>query len=212
MAYEKLIHNKEVIVLPQYPYLAFFQTGLYTLGSQDVSKFAKGNFTGEVCAKALRDLNVKYVLVGHSERREHFNETLKDIKAKIQNVIDNEMVPILAVNQSYEDYQNDHELKNIENQLEAIPEFIKYIVVAYEPTWLIGTNREIDIANIQRVLIKIKEYLVERNINHSIIYGGGVNPENVEMLKSIPGNDGFIVSSSALDHDNLIRLYAMLKN
>ena len=69
LEYEKAIHNKNVIVMPQYTYLLFFNRGKYSLGSQDVSKFAKGSYTGEVCAKGLRCLGVKYVLVGHSERK-----------------------------------------------------------------------------------------------------------------------------------------------
>ena len=68
LEYEKLIHDKEVIVLPQYPYMLFFSRGIYSLGSQDVSKYSKGSYTGEVCAKGLKNLGAKYSLVGHSER------------------------------------------------------------------------------------------------------------------------------------------------
>ncbi|MDE6292677.1 MAG: triose-phosphate isomerase [Bacilli bacterium] len=210
--YENFIHNKKVIVLPQYPYLLLFKKGSYALGSQDVSKFAKGSFTGEVCAKGLKGLGVKYVLVGHSERKEHFNETPSDFKMKIQNTIDNEMIPIYCVNQTEEELANDPELKLIEEQLEAIPEYVKYIMIAFEPTWLIGgTDEEIDIKHIEKVILKIKDYLVERNINHSIIYGGGITPDNVDILKSIQGNEGFIMSSSALERDKLEIIYDKIK-
>lgn len=210
--YENFIHNKKVIVLPQYPYLLLFKKGSYALGSQDVSKFAKGSFTGEVCAKGLKGLGVKYVLVGHSERKEHFNETPSDFKMKIQNTIDNEMIPIYCVNQTEEELANDPELKLIEEQLEAIPEYVKYIMIAFEPTWLIGgTNEEIDVKHIEKVILKIKDYLVERNINHSIIYGGGITPENVDILKTIQGNEGFIMSSSALERDKLEIIYDKIK-
>lgn len=212
VSYEKAIHDKEVIVLPQYPYIPFFRKGTYALGSQDVSKFSKGSYTGEVCAKGLKQLGTKYVLVGHSERKEYFNETETDFKMKMQNIIDNEMIPIYCVSQTEEEYINDKELKNIEKQLEAIPSFIKYIIIAFEPNWLIGKDLYIDIEHIEKVLIKIKEYLMERNINHSIIYGGGINNNNIDALKQLKCIDGFIISSSALDLVEFDSIYSKVKN
>ena len=114
LKYENAIHDKEVIVLPQFPYIPFFRSGKYLLGSQDVSKYSKGAYTGEVCAKGLRDLNCSYVWVGHSERKINFNETINDSRMKIQNVIDNDMIPIYCVNQTEEELTTDKELKNIE--------------------------------------------------------------------------------------------------
>ena len=206
--YEKTIHDKDVIVLPQYPYMIFFSRGKYKLGSQDVSKFPKGSYTGEVCAKGLKKLGANYSLVGHSERKEYFNETLNDSKLKMQNLNENDMIPIFCVNQTEEEYLNDKEYKGIENQLEAIPEYTKYIIIAYEPTWMIGKEQiEIDTSHIENVLIKIKSYLMERNINHSIIYGGGINEKNINQLKQLKCNDGFIISTSALDINQLENIY-----
>lgn len=211
--YENFIKDKNVIVLPQYPYLVFFSRGNYLLGSQDVSKYSKGSFTGEVCAKGLKGLGVKYVLVGHHERKKYFNESDDDIKQKMNNVIDNEMIPIFCVNQTIEEKNEDVELKRIEDQLENIPQTVKYIIVAYEPVWCIGEdNIDIDIIHIEKVLSKIRDYLMERNINASIIYGGGLNPDNLEQLKNIKGNDGFILSSSALEKEKLETIYDRLKD
>lgn len=208
ISYEKFIHDKDVIVLPQYPYMLFFTRGKYSLGSQDVSKFSKGSYTGEVCAKGLKKLGAKYALVGHSERKEYFGETLKDFKNKIENLNENEMVPIYCVNQTKEEYTNDIELKGIEEQLNAIPEFTKYIIIAFEPTWMIGDeDAEPDIEHIEKVLIRIKSYLMEQNINHSIIYGGGINETNITKLKNMKCNDGFIISTSALDEEKLEYIY-----
>lgn len=206
--YERFIHDKKVIVLPQYPYLLFFSRGNYDLGSQDVSKYSKGSYTGEVCAKGLKQLGVKYVLVGHSERRKYFNETLDDLKAKMQNALENDLIPIYCVTQSLEDKNNDPELKQIEYELDAIPNYLKYIVVAFEPDWLIGeTDQEVDAIYIDKVLKKIKEYLMERNINHTIIYGGGVNSNNIDELQKLTCNEGYIISSSALNLDELDIIY-----
>lgn len=211
--YEKYISDKNVIVLPQYPYLLFFRKGSYSLGSQDVSKFSNGSYTGEVCAKALKGLGVKYCLVGHSERKEYFNETINDSRMKMNNLNKYGIIPIYCINQNKDDYENDLEFKNIENQLEGIPEYIRYIVIAFEPTWMIGSTDEfLDIEHINKVLVHIKSYLMERNINHSIIYGGGVHIENIDSLKQLSCNDGYIVSSSALDIDTLDILYNKITN
>lgn len=208
VSYEKLIHDKEVIVLPQYPYMLFFTKGKYSLGSQDVSKYSKGSYTGEVCAKGLKKLGARYSLVGHSERKEYFGETLNDFRNKMDNLNQNEMIPIYCVNQTKEEYNNDKELKGIEEQLNAIPEFTKYIIIAYEPTWLIGEDdANIDIEHVENVLIRIKSYLMEQNINHSIIYGGGINENNISTLKNMKCNDGFIISTSALDEEKLEYIY-----
>ena len=214
MEYEKLIHDKNVIVLPQYPYLIFFnRESSYSLGAQDVSKYSKGSYTGEVCAKGLKSLGVKYCLVGHSERKEYFNETIPDFRMKIQNIVDNDIIPIYCISQTEEEYTNDKELKEIENQLEAIPNYIKYIVIAFEPTWLIGKEDiNIDYEHLNKVMQKIKEWLIERNINHSIIYGGGVSSNNIDELKKINCIDGFIISSSALDSSEIEKVYNSINN
>ena len=127
---------------------------------------------------------------------------------KIQNVIDNDMIPIYCINETLEEMNDDKELKNIENQLEAIPNYVKYIIVAFEPIWLINNPQEqIDIEHLNKVFEKIKTWLMERNINHAIIYGGGINKENLNELKNINCIDGFIMSTSALDGNSLEYIY-----
>ncbi len=198
--FENYIYNKKVIVLPEYPYLPFFQRGDYLLGSQDVSRFKEGAYTGEISAKCLKSFNCKYIMVGHSERKYNFNEDLSILRDKLQNVLDEEMIPIYCVDRTLEDIKNDPELKNIETQLEAIPYYVKYIIIVFEPSYIIGnTEMSPDITEITKSITKIKEWLIERNINHSILYGGGVSKKNVDDLLSINGIDGTIICSSAFD-------------
>lgn len=206
--YSKYIKDKKVIVLPQYPYIFFFRNSNVSIGSQDVSKFNKGNYTGEVCAKGLKSLGVQYCLIGHFERKKYFNETINDFRMKMNNANESGLIPIYCINQTEEEYVNDKELKCIEEQLEAIPDYIRYIIIAFEPTWLIGSDSiNIDIDSINKSMIKIKEYLMERNINHSIIYGGGVNLNNIDVLEQLTCLDGYILSSSALDVKEFDNLY-----
>ena len=206
--FENYIYNKNIIVLPEYPYLPFFQRGKYKLGSQDVSKFKDGAFTGEVNAKCLKSLNVKYSLIGHSERKQNFNETLKDLTDKIQNVIDEDIIPIYCVDRDLFDKRQDPEYKNIEKQLEAIPSNTKYIIIVFEPSYIIGNTEMIpDIDEISKTITKIKEYLIERNINHTILYGGGVSKSNVDEILNIKGIEGTIICSSIFNKDEFEYIY-----
>ncbi len=206
--FENYIYNKNLIVLPQYPFLPFFQRGEYKLGSQDVSKFKDGAYTGEVSAACLKSFNCKYVMVGHSERKTNFNETLKDCRDKIQNIVDNGMIPIYCIDQNLDDFEHDTELKNIELQLEAIPDFINYIIIVFEPSYIIGkTDNVPDTLNIELVMTKIKSWLMERNINHSILYGGGVSKSNIDAINSISLCDGVIICTKAFEKNELDYIY-----
>ena len=211
--YEEMIKDKKVIVLPSFPYLIFFRNGEYALGSQDVSKYKEGSYTGEVSAKAIKTIGADYALIGHFERKEYFNENINDFRMKIQNAVDEQLIPIYCINQNMDEYNNDIELKQIENQLEAIPPYVKYVMISYEPSYMIGTkDAKIDVEHTEKVIMKIKEWLMERYINHSIIYGGGVNPNNVDIIKQINGIDGLIISSSALNEDEFNTIYNKINN
>jgi len=206
--FENYIYNKKVIVLPEYPYIPFFQRGDYLLGSQDVSRFKDGAYTGEISAKCLKSFNCKYVMVGHSERKYNFNEDLYILRDKLKNVLDEDMIPIYCVDRNQDDIKNDHEFKNIETQLEAIPDFVKYIIIVFEPSYIIGnTDMTPDIDEISKSITKIKEWLIERNINHSILYGGGVSKKNVDDLLAIKGVDGTIICSSAFEKSEFDYIY-----
>lgn len=211
--YEEMIKDKKVIVLPSFPYLVFFRNGEYALGSQDVSKYKEGSYTGEVSAKAIKTIGASYALIGHFERKEYFNETIQDFRMKIQNAVDEELIPIYCVNQSEDDYKNDTELKEIENQLEAIPPYVKYVMISYEPSYMIGAkDAKIDVEHTEKVITKIKEWLMERYINHSILYGGGVKPSNIDIVKELNGIDGLIISSSALEENEFNEIYSKINN
>ena len=105
------------------------------------------------------------------------------------------------------------ELRQIENQLEAIPNYLKYIIIAFEPEWLIGKDDiNIDYDHLNKVMVRIKDWLIERHMNHSILYGGGVSSNNIDELKHINCIDGFIISSSALDKEEFEYIYNNINN
>ena len=118
------------------------------------------------------------------------------------------MIPIYCVDRNKDDIENDHELKNIEMQLEAIPDYVKYIIIVFEPSYIIGnTEMSPDIEELNKVITKIKSWLMERNINHSIIYGGGVSKTNVDDILNVKGIDGTIICTSAFDKDEFDYIY-----
>ena len=200
--YEKKLRKYNVIVLPSTCFLPFFNKGKYILGSQDISEFEENNRTGEINGKSLQSLNVKYCLVGHSERRIHNKETNESLINKLNNCKKYDIIPLYCIgeknNISELNEQIDLYLNNVN---------IKKTHIIYEPVKNIGSN-EINIKEIKNNINYITSYIKEKhNIDIHLIYGGGVNLNNIEQLKNIKEIDGLILSRDALDIKNLDKIY-----
>ncbi len=200
--YEKKLRKYNVIVLPSTCFLPFFNKGKYILGSQDISEFDENNRTGEINGKSLKSLNVKYCLVGHSERRIHNKETNESLINKLNNCKKYDIIPLYCIgeknNVSELNEQIDLYLNNVS---------IKKAHIIYEPVKNIGSN-EINIKEIKNNINYITSYIKEKyNIDIHLIYGGGVNINNIEQLKLIKEIDGLILSRDALDIKNLDKIY-----
>lgn len=200
--YEKKLRKYNVIVLPSTCFLPFFNKGKYILGSQDISEFEESNRTGEINGKSLKSLNVKYCLVGHSERRIHNKETNESLINKLNNCKKNDIIPLYCIgeknNVSELNEQIDLYLNNVN---------IKKAHIIYEPVKNIGSN-EINIKEIKNNINYITSYIKEKhNKDIHLIYGGGVNLNNIEQLKLIKEIDGLILSRDALDIKNLDKIY-----
>ena len=200
--YEKKLRKYNVIVLPSTCFLPFFNKGKYVLGSQDISEFEENNRTGEINGKSLKSLNVKYCLVGHSERRIHNKETNESLINKLNNCKKYDIIPLYCIgeknNISELNEQIDLYLNNVN---------IKKTHIIYEPVKNIGSN-EINIKEIKNNINYITSYIKEKhNIDIHLIYGGGVNLNNIEQLKNIKEIDGLILSRDALDIKNLDKIY-----
>ncbi len=207
----------DVVVFPPFTSLRSVQTVieadhmLIQLGAQNVHPEASGAFTGEVAAPMLAKLGVRYVIVGHSERRQLLGETDEFVNAKVKAVLASEMTPILAVGETLEEREAGETERRVESQLRAglagVPaEQVAALVVAYEPIWAIGTGRTASPDDAAAVIGHLRSLVGDEwgsGVAESvrILYGGSMNPGNVAGLMAKRDIDGGLVGGASLDPD-----------
>jgi len=188
------------------------------LGAQNMSPEAKGAYTGEISATMLRDLFVRYVLVGHSERRRLFGETDEFVRRKLITALASELRPILCVGETLEERQAGQEKAVLEGQLRGAldgltPDQISEVIVAYEPVWAIGTGLTATPEQAQEAHLFIRDYLgklagTSLANKARILYGGSVTPGNAKELMSQEDIDGALVGGASLDPRGFARIVA----
>ena len=186
------------------------------LGAQNCHWEDKGAFTGEVSPPMLAKLNVKYVIVGHSERRELFGETDEDVNRKARAVLAQQMTPILCCGETLEEREAGTTESKVEGQVRAglakiTKEQVGGLVVAYEPIWAIGTGRTASAEDAQAVCAFIRGVVssvagAEAAAAVRIQYGGSVKPDNAAELMGQPDIDGALVGGASLDPDDFSRI------
>ena len=180
----------------------------FLLGAQHCYFEDKGAFTGEVAPTFLAKLGVKYVICGHSERRELFAETDEMVQKKVSAILANKMIPILCVGETLSEREAEQTLEKVLGQLRAglakvTPEQAATLVVAYEPIWAIGTGLTASAAQAEAMHLFIREtltaqYSPEIADSISILYGGSCNPSNAKELFANPNEDGGLIGGAAL--------------
>lgn len=186
------------------------------LGAQNCHWEDKGAFTGEVSPSMLAKLNVKYVIVGHSERRELFGETDEDVNRKARAVLAQQMTPILCCGETLDEREAGTTESKVEGQVRAglakiTKEQVGGMVVAYEPIWAIGTGRTASAEDAQAVCGFIRGVVssvagAEAAASVRIQYGGSVKPNNAAELMGQPDIDGALVGGASLDPDDFSRI------
>jgi triosephosphate isomerase len=212
----------EIVVCPAFTALRSVQTVLESdripmqLGAQNVHWKDQGAFTGEVSPPMLAKLNVSFVIVGHSERRQLFGETDEVVNQKLKAVLKHEMTPIACVGETLEEREAGRTDERVGSQIRAAFAGVRSAganlsVVAYEPIWAIGTGRNATpedanatIAVIRATLRDLYSGDVAAGIR--ILYGGSVKPGNIADLMAMPEIDGALVGGASLDPDEFARV------
>lgn len=182
---------------------------MIAVGAQNMSSEEDGAYTGEISHTMLRELYVRYVILGHSERREYYKETDFWINKKVKKALDKRIRPILCVGEKLEDREAERTEKVIEVQvregLKDIPaEAFTELVIAYEPVWAIGTGRTASAEQAQEVHAFIRGIVADMVGAEAakavrIQYGGSMKPSNAAELLSQPDIDGGLIGGAALD-------------
>ena len=213
--FKELYHDTDVkaAICAPFPQLetlveAFKGTGI-GVGAQNVHYEKEGAYTGEVSVPMLQYIGVDYCIVGHSERRQYFNETDNTVNLKMKALLDTDIIPILCVGEDLSQREAGFQEKLVEEQvrnaLRDIPkEKAEKIVVAYEPIWAIGTGRTATPIQANQMCSLIRETLIdmygEETADRVIIqYGGSVKPENASEIMNMDEIDGALVGGASLD-------------
>ena len=192
----KKINNGNIVICPSSCYLSLVDD--ITLGSQDVSSYNNGAYTGEVSAEQLKSLNVKYCLVGHYERILYNHESINDIKNKIFNLLNNDITPIVCVSEK-------NTIENLDILLSDVTDKTK-IIIAYEPTYAIGGHELPTKEHIEEVFNLIKE----KYNDTKLLYGGSITSDNINIIKDINTIDGYLLGNLSLDISNLDKFLQVL--
>jgi triosephosphate isomerase len=184
----------------------------FFLGAQNCHPEDSGAFTGEVSPAMLAKLQVEFVIVGHSERRELFGETDAFVNAKVKAVLKHQMVPILCVGETLDEREADTTEAKVSGQVVAglsglSPEQVGSLVIAYEPIWAIGTGRTASPDDAQSVCALIRSVVADAFGSEvaeqvRVQYGGSVKPGNAAELMAQPDIDGALVGGASLTADD----------
>lgn len=204
--------NVEIVVAPPFPALVPVAQALagspVGLAAQNMFWETEGAFTGEVSPLMLAEIGCRYVILGHSERRQYFGETDANVNRKARAALERGLVPIACVGESLDEREAGRTGEVVDRQVEGClaglaAEAVAGLVIAYEPVWAIGTGRTAGPADAQEVIGRIRTLVAELFGREAagrvrIQYGGSVKPDNTRALMSQPDIDGALVGGASL--------------
>ena len=221
-AFEPLVKDAKAEVILCVPYTDLFyclmnvQGTNIKIGAQNMHFAENGAYTGEVSGKMLKSIGVEYVIIGHSERRQYFNETDESVNKKIKAAFENELKPIVCVGETLEEREAGKTVEIITNQtrlaLEGLTkEQVKNTIIAYEPIWAIGTGKTATSEDANNSIISIREEIKNiygEDVSEAVIiqYGGSVKSSNAKELFSTSDIDGGLVGGASLKPDEFSKI------
>lgn len=185
------------------------------VSAQNCHHYKEGAYTGEVSASMLSSIGIRYVIIGHSERRIHFDESNLILHKKLEQVFNSQLNPILCCGEKKIDREENNYLSVIQEQVEVLLSFdrkcISSSIIAYEPVWAIGTGNNATLNQAEEIHQFIRKILKEKfdeNFANKIpiIYGGSCNSSNAKLLFSMPNIDGGLIGSASLDIDDFLQI------
>lgn len=211
MAKDEVRSDAQMVICP--PLVSVYSVGKVvegsnvSLGAQNVYHKESGAFTGEVSIEMLKSVGVKYVIIGHSERREYFNETNAQLAEKVNLALKNGITPIFCCGETLQQREKGIHIDFVNSQLtESLfhlseADFLK-VVIAYEPIWAIGTGVTASTEQAQEMHEKIRQHLTSKYgkaaESISILYGGSCKPDNAKELFACKDVDGGLIGGASL--------------
>ncbi|MBX3202259.1 MAG: triose-phosphate isomerase [Labilithrix sp.] len=211
VAFAKELSNVDVVVAPPYTALAAVSAEIdgspVALAGQNLYPKPDGAFTGEISGPFLKECGCSWVIVGHSERRQHFGETDPVVADKVSAALGCGLVPIVCVGETLAQREGGETLRVVKAQVEAFLDVIAQsavaVAIAYEPVWAIGTGKTAGPAEAEEVHAAIRTWLANKDPKLAertrILYGGSVKADNAAALLGCPNVDGALVGGASLD-------------
>ena len=214
------ITDMDVMIAPPFTALApvsdVVRGSTVSLGAQNLFWEAQGAFTGEISPGMLVSAGCTYVIIGHSERRQHFNETDETVNKRIRAALNNDLIPVMCIGETEKERESKDTFFILDKQLKkGLEGFsssdLQRLVIAYEPVWAIGTGRTATSGQAQEVHQFLRS-MVEKSLGNvlaksiRILYGGSVKPNNIQELMSMPDVDGALVGGASLDPETFSKI------
>jgi triosephosphate isomerase len=199
-----------------FPVSEALRGSMISVGAQNMHWEKEGAYTGEISPSMLVAAGCRYVIIGHSERREYFGETDKTVNKKIAAALQSKLIPIVCIGESEKHREAGKTFSVLDKQIKMglkgfFADALQNLVIAYEPIWAIGTGKTATREQAQEVHLFLRSKLSEIQDESlakgvRILYGGSVKPQNIAELMSMPDIDGALVGGASLDAETFSKI------